>query len=74
MALEPACHGLEAELATIGAFGAQVEPGNPEPARDDVLGPVASLEDPQGARFELLALVLGHREKIVLDLAQAVAP
>ena len=74
MAFEPARHGLEAELAAIGAFGAQVEPGDPEPARDDVLGPVASLEYPQDARFELLALVLGDSEIVELDLVQAVAP
>ena len=74
MALEPARHGREAELATIGAFGAQIEPGNPEPARDNVLGPMACLEDPQDARFKLLALVLGDSEIVELDLAQAVAP
>ncbi len=63
MALEPARHGLEAELAAIGAFGAQVEPGDTEPARDDVLRPVASLEDPQDARLELLASSLGTARK-----------
>ena len=73
MALEAPAEGLEAELAAVRALGAQVEPGDPEPARDDVLGPVARLEDAQRARRELLALVLGHREEVVLDLAQAIA-
>src|SRR5690606_31406331 len=73
MALEAPAEGLKPELATIGALGAQVEAGDPEPARDDVLGPVARLEDAQRARRELLALVLRHREEVVLDLAQAIA-
>ncbi|WP_347267745.1 hypothetical protein [Paracoccus sp. (in: a-proteobacteria)] len=74
MPLEPARHGREAELAAIGAFGAQVEPGDPEPARDNVLGAMACIEDPQDARFELLSLVLGDSEIVELDLAQTGAP
>ncbi|MBL4556776.1 MAG: hypothetical protein JKP98_05065 [Rhodobacteraceae bacterium] len=73
MALEPAAEGFKAELAAVRTLGPQVEAGDPEPAGDDVLGPVACLEDAQRARRELLALVLRHREEVVLDLAQAVA-
>ena len=57
MALEAAAEGLKPELASIGSLGAQVEPGDPEPACDDVLGPVARLEDAQRSRRELLAFV-----------------
>jgi hypothetical protein len=69
--LEPAAEGREAELASVGAFGSEIEAREPEPIRDDVLAAMPGLEDAQDARLEVAAFVLRHRQVVVLDLAQA---
>ena len=69
--LEPAIEGREAELPSVGPLGPEVEAGEPQPVGDDVLAAMPGLEDAQGPRLEVAALVLRHREVVVLDLAQA---
>ena len=71
MALEAAVECREAELPAVGALGPKIEAGEPQPVGDDVLAAMAGLEDPQGARLEVAALVLRDREVVVLDLPQA---
>jgi len=70
---EAAVEHREAELSTVRAVGAEIEPGGPQPRGHHVLTAMAGLEDPKSGRFEVAALVLRHGEVVVLDLAETLA-
>ena len=65
VAADPAARDAEAELATVPATGAEVEPGRLQPANGQILELVTGVEDPKQSAAEFLAAVhWGERDLI----------
>jgi hypothetical protein len=68
MAADATARGLEAELAAVARLGAQIEPGQPQPADGEILEDMAGGEDAQAPPLELLAGI-GRRVGHLVDEA-----